>query len=66
MTAVSEPEGLTQEELDAARGEQLPEREAMSLVDLGDSGAAAVPVDAFAGEDVIPTDEVHDPSQPPF
>ena len=60
---------LTQDELEAAQGEPLPEREAMSIVDLGDPGtmtAAPVPVDSSPEWDGPPTREVHDPSEPPF
>jgi hypothetical protein len=40
---MSTPEGLTQDELDAQDGEQLPEREAMSIVG-PDVGFSATPV----------------------
>ena len=60
---------LTQDELEAQEAEQLPEREAMSIVDLGDPGtmtAAPVPVDSMDEQDQITTREVHNPSKPPF
>jgi hypothetical protein len=68
---MGEPTELTQDELEAQQGEQLPEREAMSIVDLGDPGtmtAAPVPVDSaeLDGAEGIPTREIHNPSEPPF
>ena len=69
---------LTQDELEAQHGEQLPEREAMSIVDLGDPGtmtAAPLPIDSadvdgppaqIPEDEGIPTREVHNPSEPPF
>ena len=66
---MAEQTELTQDELEAEQGEQLPDREAMSIVDLGDPGtmtAAPVPVDSFDDSDAIPTREVHNPSEPPF
>jgi hypothetical protein len=66
---MAEQTELTQDELEAEQAEQLPEREAMSIVDLGDPGtmtAAPVPVDSFDEADGIPTREVHDPATPPF
>lgn len=69
---MTETEGLTQEELDAERGEHLPEREAMSIVDLGDPGtmtAAPVPTDGFAADDpeqTFPAEDRHNPGKPPF
>ena len=68
---MSDREGLTQDELDAERGEQLPEREAMSIVDLGDPGtltAAPMPTDSAGLDDAegFPTREIHNPSEPPF
>ena len=66
---MAEQTELTKDELEAQQGEPLPEREAMSIVDLGDPGtmtAAPVPVDSFSEADGIPTREVHNPSEPPF
>ena len=60
-------EGLTQEELDAQDAEQLPEREAMSIVDLGpDVGftATPVPVDS-ADEEIYPVDKPPYEPDPP-
>jgi hypothetical protein len=68
---MAESTELTQEELEAERAEQLPEREAMSIVDLGDPGtltAAPMPTDSAGLDDAegIPTREIHNPSEPPF
>jgi hypothetical protein len=64
---MADREGLTQEELDAESGEHLPEREAMSIVDLGDPGtmtAAPVPVEDEFENHAIPVEDRHNP-QPP-
>jgi hypothetical protein len=66
---MSTREGLTQEELDAQDGEQLPEREAMSIVDLGpDVGftATPVPVDSVdENEEFYPVEKPPHEPQPP-
>lgn len=46
--------GLTEEELDAEQGEQLPDREAMSLVDAN----IAIPVNAAVAANVLSDDAV--------
>jgi len=46
---VSEESGLTPEQLDAASGEQLPDREQMSLVNAN----VAVPVNAAVAANVL-------------
>jgi hypothetical protein len=43
------PEGLSQEELDQQSGEQLPDREAMSLIDAN----LAAPVNAAVAANVL-------------
>jgi hypothetical protein len=43
------PEGLSQEELDQQTGEQLPDREAMSLIDAN----VAAPVNAAVAANVL-------------
>jgi len=43
------PEGLTSEELDAQDGEQLPDRDAMSLVNLN----LAAPINAAVAANVL-------------
>ena len=48
------PEELSSEELDAQGGEQLPDREAMSLVDLN----LAAPVNAAVAANVLSEDSV--------
>jgi hypothetical protein len=61
---------LSKDELEAQTGEELPEREAMSIVDLGEGPwtAEPVPVDS-AGVDqadpVPPDDEVYPVDRPP-
>ena len=47
-----EPEGLTPEELEAQRGEELPDREAMSLVDAN----IAIPINAAVAANVLSDD----------
>ena len=49
-----EVEGLTPEELEAQSGEQVPEREEMSLVDLN----LAVPVNAAVAANVLSEDAI--------
>jgi hypothetical protein len=65
---MSTREGLTQDELEAQDGEQLPEREAMSIVDLGDPAggfsATPVPVDS-ADEEIYPVEKPPHEPQPP-
>jgi hypothetical protein len=53
---VSEQPGLSVEELDAASGEQLPDREQMSLVNAN----VAVPVNAAVAANVLSDDSVAD------
>jgi hypothetical protein len=68
VIAMSDHDGLTQDELDAERGEPLPEREAMSILPIGDPGAMTatpLPIDHMPA-DHIATDEIHDPQTPPF
>ncbi len=48
------PEGLTQEELDAQGGEALPDREAMSLIDAN----IAAPVNAAVAANVLSDNSV--------
>ena len=48
------PDGLSQEELDAQGGEQLPDREAMSLIDAN----IAAPVNAAVAANVLSDDSV--------
>ena len=48
------PEGLSQEELEAQEGESLPNREAMSLVDVN----VAAPINAAAAANVLSDDSV--------
>ena len=49
MDETREPEGLTPEELEAQRGEELPAREAMSLVDAN----IAIPINAAVAANVL-------------
>jgi hypothetical protein len=53
---MSERPGLSPEELDAASGEQLPDREQMSLVNAN----VAVPVNAAVAANVLSDDSVAD------
>ena len=53
---MSERPGLSPEELDAAGGEQLPDREQMSLVNAN----VAVPVNAAVAANVLSDDSVAD------
>ena len=53
---MSEHPGLSPEELDAAFGEQLPDREQMSLVNAN----VAVPVNAAVAANVLSDDSVAD------
>ena len=48
----SEPAALTEDELDAQSGEQLPDREAMSLVDAN----IAIPINAAVAANVLSED----------
>jgi hypothetical protein len=48
------PEGLSQEELDQQSGEQLPDREAMSLIDAN----IAAPVNAAVAANVLSDNSV--------
>ena len=48
------PEGLSQEELEAQEGESLPNREAMSLVDVN----VAAPINAAVAANVLSDDSV--------
>jgi hypothetical protein len=48
------PEGLTQDELDQQSGEQLPDREAMSLIDAN----IAAPVNAAVAANVLSDNSV--------
>ena len=48
------PDGLSQEELDAQGGEQLPDREAMSLIDAN----IAAPVNAAVAANVLSDDAI--------
>ena len=48
------PEGLSQEELEAHDGEQLPEREEMSLVNAN----IAIPVNAAVAANVLSDDAI--------
>ena len=48
-TEIENPEGLSQEELDQQSGEQLPDREAMSLIDAN----VAAPVNAAVAANVL-------------
>jgi hypothetical protein len=59
---------LSRDELERQTGEELPEREAMSIVDLGDGPwtAAPVPVDSIdTGEPVPPEDQTYPVEKPP-
>ncbi len=49
MAHETEPEGLSQEELDAESGEALPDREAMSLINAN----LAAPVNAAVAANVL-------------
>lgn len=51
---MSKPEKLTSEELDAQSGEQLPDREAMSLVNAN----VAIPINAAIAANVLSDDAV--------
>jgi hypothetical protein len=53
-TQAETPEGLTQEELDQQSGEQLPDREAMSLIDAN----IAAPVNAAVAANVLSDNSV--------
>ena len=48
------PEGLTSEELEAESGEQLPDREAMSLVNAN----IAIPINAAVAANVLSDDAI--------
>ena len=48
------PEGLTSEELEAETGEQLPDREAMSLVNAN----IAIPINAAVAANVLSDDAI--------
>ena len=54
MSEQHAPQGLTDDELDAESGEQLPDREAMSLVDAN----VAIPVNAAVAANVLSDDAV--------
>ena len=54
MSEQQVPQGLTDDELDAESGEQLPDREAMSLVDAN----IAIPVNAAVAANVLSDDAV--------
>ena len=49
-----EPTGLTNEELEAETGEELPDREAMSLIDAN----VAAPVNAAVAANILSDDSV--------
>ena len=51
---IGQPEELSREELEAQAGEQLPDREAMSLVDAN----VAVPVNVAVAANVLSEDAV--------
>lgn len=54
MNETNVPAGLTDEELDAQEGEQLPDREAMSLVNAN----VAIPINAAVAANVLADDAV--------
>ena len=60
----ADPEQLDEVELEKQEGELLPEREEMSVLDLGEGGGLAPPPFDVAGE---PTEETPPitPDQPP-
>jgi hypothetical protein len=54
MTDKNKDQALTDEELQAATGEELPDREAMSLINLN----AAAPINAAVAANVLSDDSV--------
>ena len=54
VKAEKTPEGLTSEELDAQSGEELPDREAMSLIDAN----VAAPVNAAVAANILSDNSV--------
>lgn len=54
MSAEQDPQGLTAEELDAQGGEELPEREQMSLINAN----VAAPVNAAVAANVLSDNSV--------
>ena len=54
MTAEQDPQGLTAEELEAQGGEELPEREQMSLINAN----VAAPVNAAVAANVLSDNSV--------
>ncbi|HWH33876.1 MAG TPA: hypothetical protein VNT56_00975 [Acidimicrobiales bacterium] len=52
--STDKPVGLTNEELDAESGEELPDREAMSLIDAN----IAAPVNAAVAANILSDDSV--------